>query len=100
MQQFVDVLVPNGSESRGSDSLRAEKLDCADSSHFAPVVAVGSEGHVCEVVGEPSRSFTDWSAAAFEIVGFEYEFGVFGRGDDYGGHSAELEVHDGSVDFG
>lgn len=82
------------------DLLGAKKLENGDFSYLSPVLAVRTEGDVEVVVGEPTGSFGERSAAALEVVGFEDVFGEVRGGDYDGGDVAELDVEDGAVGFG
>jgi hypothetical protein len=83
---------------RRPDAARAEELNGEELARLAPVGAVGREGHVLEVVGEPPRARGDGPRAAVDVVGPERLPRRLRRRQHHGRRPAEPQPHHRPVD--
>ena len=72
----------------GLDAAHAEELEREELAHLAPVLAVGREGDVVEVVGEALGPRRRGAAAAVDVVHLEHLTGRLRAGHHHRRHRA------------
>jgi hypothetical protein len=96
VEQSGGLLLPNASE--GEHAALAEEVEYADAARLAPVLVVGSEGHVTAVKALDHRSAV--SAREGHVSGLHGFLRRGRRGGHHDGHAAEAQEHDRAVRSG